>query len=161
LREKPLEVDPVNIPFSEVRIPARFLEEHPRIAQLVIDSLLDAMVSTAGCIDYDVREALEALIRTHKTLQSGLVYQTRPTNPIAANIYDLLQQAVTEGRKEIASATGVSVRDAEVLTMLLILQRLEYRYNNGRSKGRAFIDYCLQQNPNRTLSNPSAPPLIV
>ncbi len=161
LREKPLEIDPANIPFSDVRIPARFLEEHPRIAQLVIDALINAISSAPGTIDFDIRQALESLIRTYKTLQSGLVYETRPENPIAARIYDELQRAVAEGRKEIASNSGVSVRDAEIMSMLLILQRMEYRFNNGRSRGRAFIDYYTQHFPARTQPNPSASPLIV
>lgn len=161
LREKPHEVDPASIPFSDVRIPARFVEDNPRVGQLVIDALMDAISSTAGVIDYDVRQALESLIRTHKTLQSGLVYETRPENPIAASIYDKMQRAVAEGRKEIASSSGVSVRDAEIMSMLLILQRVEYRVNNGRTRGRAFIDSYSQQFPADTPANPTPSPLIV
>jgi len=161
VREKPLEIDLASIPFSDVRVPAQFLEEHPRVAQLVIDALMNAMSSTVGVIDYDVRQALESLIRTCKTLQSGLLYETRPENPIAAKIYDDLQRSVAEGRKEIASNSGVSVRDAEIISMLLLLQRMEYRFNNGRARGRAFIDYYAQHIPARTPPNPSPSPLIV
>ncbi len=106
------------------------------MAQLVIDALMDAISSTAGVIDYDVRQALDSLIRTYKTLQSGLVYETRPENPIAAAIYDTMQRVIAEGRKDIASITGVSVRDAEIMSMLLLFQRIEYRVNNGRAAPR-------------------------
>ena len=34
-----------------------------------------------------------------------------------------------------------TVRDADVLGVLVFLQRLEMRYNNGRRRGRAFRDF--------------------
>ena len=34
-----------------------------------------------------------------------------------------------------------SVRDADVLGILVFLQRLEIQHNNGRRLGRAFIDF--------------------
>lgn len=164
-REKPNELDAATaagIPFSDIRVPDGFLREHPNIARLVADAVVDAVFATAGAIDYDLREALEGLIRTYKTLQSGLVYESRPSNPVAANIYQLVQTQIDEGRKQIASKTGVSVRDAEVMAVLLILQRQEYRYNNGRKRGRAYIDHLRQFFPERAANkNPSASPLIV
>jgi len=164
-REKPNEFDAAaaaSIPFSDIRVPVRFLEEHARVWQLVADAVVAAVFATAGAIDYDLREALEALIRTYKTLESGLVYETRPSNPMAANIYQLIQTQIDEGRKQIASKTGVSVRDAEVMAMLLVLQRQEYRYDNGRKRGRAYIDHLRQLFPDRAANmHPSASPLIV
>lgn len=165
VREKRNELDAAaagSIPFSDIRVPDRFLQEHPDTAQLVADAVVDAVFATAGAIDYDLREALEALIRTYKTLQSGLVYETRPSNPVAANISQLVQTQIDEGRKEIASKTGVSVRDSEAMAALLILQRHEYRYNNGRKRGRAYIDHLRQLFPDRAVTmNPSGSPLIV
>lgn len=165
LREKPNEFDSpamANIPFSDIRIPDRFLQEHESIAEFVMNCVVEAVFAGSGVIDYDVREALESLIRTYKTLQSGLVYETRPANPVAANIYQDIQTKIDEGRKKISSETGVSVRDTEIMAMLLMLQRQEYRYNNGRKRGRAFIDYLRQFFPQRaTDMNPSASPLIV
>ena len=46
-----------------------------------------AALDTPGAVDYDVREALEALIRTYRTLESGVYYESVPANPLAANIY--------------------------------------------------------------------------
>jgi hypothetical protein len=160
-REKPLELDPAAIPFSDIRVPPQLLEERPEIGMMAMASLAVAVASTGGAIDYDVREALDALIRTSKTLQSGLVYDTRPVNPVAAAIYDRLQEGIEKGRKDIAARTGTSVRDADILGMLVVLHRLEYRYNNGRKRGRAYIDYLVQHFPMRAEANPPASPLIV
>src|SRR5271165_396753 len=48
VREKPLEIDLASIPFSDVRVPAQFLEEHPRGAQQIIVALVNAMSPTVG-----------------------------------------------------------------------------------------------------------------
>ncbi len=49
---------------------------------------------------------LDALIRTYRTLASGLIYETRPDNPYAARLQDALKNAVEELRK--ASPTEAS-----------------------------------------------------
>ncbi len=158
-REKP---DPPEvIPFHEIRVPDRFLEEHRAIFQLSLTSLVEAIAATPPAIDYDVREAIEALLRTHKTLQSGLVYESRPDNPVAGNIYGLMQEKIEEGRKEIAAKTGTSVRDAEILSSLLLLQRLEYRFNNGRKRGRAYVGHLLERFAPTVAANPASPSLIL
>ncbi len=41
----------------------------------------------------------------------------------------------------MAQRTGVhSIRDQDVLGALVFWQRMEWQHNNGRRKGRAFID---------------------
>ena len=164
-REKLNELDPAalaKIPFNEIRVPERFVHDHRDVALLVIDALADAIFATPGVIDSDVREALDALIQTHKTRQSGLVYASRPTNPVAANVYERIQAHVEEHGKEIASRTGVSVRDADVMGALLLLQRQAYHIDNGRKRGRAYIDHLRTMIPERTASmNPATSPLIL
>ncbi len=92
-------------------------------------------------MDSDVRDALESLIRTYRTLQSGLYYETRPTNLIAAGLHQQMQEAVEGLRKELAEKNAMPIRDAEILGTLVFLERVELHENNGRPRGRAFIDY--------------------
>jgi hypothetical protein len=163
-REKPIELDAsaASIPFYDIRVPAGFLREHAAIAQLVAEAVAKAVFATPGAIDYDLREALEALIRTYKTLQSGLVYESRPNNPVAAHIFEVVQKLIDDGRKQVASKTGVTFRDGEVMAMLLIMQRQEYRFNNGRKRGRAYLDRLRKMIPEDAASvAPSTSPLIV
>ena len=162
-REKPNDITALeSVPFMDIRVPERFLRENSTAAEMVAMTVVEAVLSTPGAIDYDVREALEALVRTYKTLQSGLVYESRPSNPIAANIYDSFQQNVARRRKEISSQTGVSVRDADIMAMLLVLQRDEYRYNNGRKRGRAFLDHISSFFPEHAAPmNPQTSSLIL
>ena len=89
-----------------------------------------------------MREALDALIRTYRTLQSGVYYETRPQNPLAGAVYAAMQNAVAELRRMEQESGGVTrTRDAQVLGLLVFLQRLEIDRNNGRRLGRAFIDF--------------------
>ena len=75
-------------------------------------------------MDSDVREALDSLIRTYRTLQSGLYYETRPSNLIASAVHQHVQQAVDALRKELSEKGGGAIRDAEILGMLVFLQRV-------------------------------------
>ena len=100
-----------------------------------------AAFATEGAVDFDVREALDSLIRTYRTLESGFVYESLPANPLAANIHRSVQAAVAEFRQREQQKYGMSrTRDADVLGVLVFLQRLEMERNNGRQRGRAFLD---------------------
>ena len=93
-------------------------------------------------VDLDAREAIESLVKTYRTLQSGLIYETRPQNPYAAGIQERMAQAIEELRKAMAEDAGIeTLRDKDVLATLVFLQRLEIQHNNGRTRGRAFFDF--------------------
>lgn len=106
-------------------------------------SLARAMVS-GNAVDGDAREALEAMIKTYRTLESGLIYESRPQNPYAAAIQQALKAAVDELREQIREEAGLQVsaalKDSDILGVLVFLQRLEIQHNNGRRRGRAFLD---------------------
>lgn len=165
LREKPRELDEervAEIPFADVRVPERFVREHQDLVLLASRALVEAVFSTAGATDADVREALDALIRTHRTLQSGLVYETRPDNPVSGRMYTVLQSSIAQMTKDSASRTGVSVRDSDIMAALILFQRQAYRFDNGRKRGRAFMDYLRQQLPEETEAvKPAASSLII
>jgi hypothetical protein len=102
-------------------------------------------------VDGDAREGIEALIKTYRTLESGLIYETRPNNPYAADIQEALKQGIDELRKRLAETSGMqTLRDADVLGALVFLQRLELQHNNGRRRGRAFFDFLRTYFPVQT-----------
>ncbi len=159
-REPKPQYDPKAIPNGDIRVPERFVDDQRETMLLVMLAVHDAIFETQGAIDYDAREAIESLIRTYRTLQSGLVYETRPSNLLAANIYDGTQRRLAERRKEIAQETGVSLRDVDIPGALVLLQRMEYRENNGRKRGRAFIQMLYKiRGPAHV--NPAESPLIL
>jgi hypothetical protein len=120
-------------------------------------------METGRAVDADAREALEALIRTYRTLESGLIYETRPANPYAARLQDALKDSIEELRKAGTEASGMhSLRDADILGVLVFLERIELQYANGRRRGRAFYDFLSRHFPAQPAgeSNASALKLI-
>jgi hypothetical protein len=158
--EKPHELNPDEIPNRDVNVTEEFLREHEPLLVFLGARLLESSLATAGAVDSDLREALESLIRTYRTLQSGLYYETRPSNLIAAGIHRGMQEAVEGLRKELAEKNSTPIRDAEILGTLVFLERLELHENNGRPRGRAFIDYLRAFFPQAEKSPVPASPLI-
>jgi hypothetical protein len=131
-----------DFPNTDIKVTEQFLKDHEPLLIWLTASLFRASVQTPGAVDNDIRAGLDALIRTYRTLQSGLYYESRPENPMAATIMDRMKEAVEEIRKRVAESGGVeSIRDAELLGLFVFLQRLEIQHNNGRRLGRAFIDF--------------------
>ena len=139
--EQPPAVAEDQVPNKDVRLSEDFLRGMEPLVFTLALALKRAMDS-GSAVDFDAREALDAEIRTYRTLQSGLIFETRPPNPYAAAIQQKLRDAVEELRKGLAEEKGMyTLRDADVLGVLVYLQRLELQYNNGRRRGRAFHDF--------------------
>lgn len=133
--------DPAQFPNQDIRVSEQFLRENEVLLLLLADLTLRSSLDTSGAVDGDVREALESLVRTYRTLQSGLVYESMPRNMVAGAIHERIQAAIAGVQQRLAQAGRAPFRDAAILGVLAFLQRLEIQHNNGRRKGRAFIDF--------------------
>ncbi len=134
------EVDVEQLPNRDVELTEEFLEDHKGLATFTAVSLLDAALQVPGAVDSDVREALDSLIRTYRTRQSGLYYETRPANLLASAIHQRLEQSFEEYRQRERQRAGVTaVRDAEFLGVLVFWQRFALTRNSGRRLGRSFL----------------------
>ena len=137
------------LPNADIQLKEDFIrEQEPLIVWLA--ACVARGIETSKAVDSDAREAIESLIKTYRTLQSGLIYENRPANPYAAGIQEEVKRAIAEMHKRIAEKTGMqTMRDADVLGALIFLQRLELQHNNGRRRGRAFYDFlhALMQEP--------------
>jgi len=139
--EKPAELTEADIPNRDLQITEDFLRQQEPLLTWVANALTRAM-ENGKAVDADARESIEALIRTYRTLESGLIYETRTPNPYAAGIQEALKTAIEDFRKLVAEKTGMqSLRDKDLLGTLVFLQRLELQYANGRRRGRAFFDF--------------------
>ena len=158
--EKPPEVDPKTFPNADIRVTESFLREHEPLLMFAAMALFRASMETPAVVDTDVREALDALIRTYRTAQSGLIYQTRPNNVYAAAVQARWQQSLEEFRQQSQRQAGMAtLRDTEVLGVLVFLQQLELQNNNGRRRGRAFLDF-LRSYFGAAPNGPEASPLM-
>jgi hypothetical protein len=150
--ERPAPLTAKDIPNLDIELKEGFLQEHEHEVMALSLALARAMEHEKA-VDLDAREAIESLVRTYRTLQSGLIYETRPQNSYAAGIQERLMNAIAELKKSIAHEAGVeTLRDADVLAALVFLQRLEIQHNNGRVRGRAFFDFLRAYFPEPTTS---------
>lgn len=159
--EVPPVADPETFPNRDIRVSEDFLRQNEALLVVVSIGLLGASLETPDAIDDDVKQALESLVRTWRTLQTGLEYESRPENPIAAAVFDKVQAKIKEFRQRVSqSSSPTRIHDKDVLGVLAFLQRMEIQRNNGRRLGRAFIDFLREHFPMSAKEEP-APSLIV
>jgi hypothetical protein len=155
IREKPVPLTEAEFPHKDVQLSEEFLQEHEPLVIWLSTALARAMEKERA-VDSDSHEALEALIQTYRTAQSGLIYETRPPNPYAANIQDALKQSLVALNKQIAENPEVTpLRDADILGVLVFLERLGLHHRNGRPRGRAFSDFLRTYFPAAAPDEPS------
>jgi hypothetical protein len=140
--ERPPEIDPASIPNKDVEVSEEFLRRHEVVMALIAMALYEGALKQTGATDWDMREALEALVKTYRTAQSGIVYEAVPDNRFAAGIAAAVRERLADLVKRETEARGMStLRDADILGIVVFLQRLEMSRNNGRKRSRAFLDF--------------------
>lgn len=139
--EKPVPVAADQTAYQDVKISEDFLRSREELLMFCTYTLLQAAQRTAGVIDTDVIAALEALIQTYRTLESGLIYETRPENSVAASVQRAFAASLVDYQKIRAEREGLAgLRDSEILATLVFLHRLGLQNQNGKPRGRMFLD---------------------
>jgi hypothetical protein len=136
-----------DVPNQDIRVTEQFLQQNEALVAWLGLALAGAMDSNKA-VDRDAGEALASLIQTYRTLQSGLIYETRPQNPYAAAIQQALKESVDDLTKRLNEESGMhTLRDSDVLGALVFMQRLQIQHDNGRPRGRAFYDFMRELFP--------------
>lgn len=142
LHERPVELDRNTLPNKDIRLTEEFLQNHHELVLFCSFTLADGALRTAGATDADVLTAVDALIKTHRTLESGLFYQTKAEDRLAAAVQDHFERSLEDFQKRRSSEEGLApFRNAEVLGVLAFLERSALAQRNRRPRGRAFIDF--------------------
>ena len=161
LQESREKKNPTQMPSRDFRISQGFLEKNIELVMTLQNAVLVAALRS-NAIDNDVKEALDGLVRTYKTLDSGLFYDSRPVNPMASAVFDAVQQRVAEIRNAENERGVHKLTDSQVMTVLVFLQQMEFTFNNGRKRGRCFLDNLrLAMRELREDRQPDPSPLIV
>ena len=151
-RDRLPDIDPRQFPNADIKVDEAFLQRNEALLIIIAAAVAGNALKDNNnrIIDNDVKQALASLVQTYRTLQTGLFYESRPDNPLAGLVHDGVQKDLADLR-ERAQKHGQSLRDSDILGILAFLQRLEIQHNNGRPKGRAFIDFL------RSFFRPGAP----
>jgi hypothetical protein len=101
--------------------------------------------------DREVIAAVTAMARSYQTLVgSGLVYETpsasRPQQAITSELQKMIAEYRQTEEKHLGFAT---LKDSEILQAMVFLVRMAQSRTNGRPRSRAFIDFLLEQFPER------------
>lgn len=161
LHEKLPPVDPASIPHPEIELTESFMNRNQELAIVAGRLLLVSAMNVQGAVDPDLRDALDALVRTYKSAVNGLIYETRPPNMIAAAVQDRFQQELAQFRQMVAERqNGITIPDKDLLGVLAFWQRMELQRSNGRRKGRAFIESLFSLMPPPEEAEPGAPGLV-
>ncbi len=135
------------VPHRDVEVSEDFVRQQEHLV-LILGNTLTRAMEKGKAVDGDAREALEAMIQTYRTMASGLIYETRPPNPYAADLQEALKSTIEDLRKRIEEESPThSVQDSDLLGTLIFLQRLALQYDNGRRRGRVFYDFMLDHFP--------------
>ena len=94
-------------------------------------------------------------MRSTRCLESGLIYETRPANLVAAGLQQRLRAELDRLRTEMKEQLGMeTIRDTDILGVVVMLQRMEFTRGNGRARGRAFIDFLRREFPESDAASP-------
>lgn len=144
--ENYVEINPDSMPNRDIQLSDAYLEQIDGLLNLFAGFLCSAAIETEGSTDADVRDALEALIKSYRTRQSGLIYDSVSDNALAAAIQRYFNERLEHVHREMQERTGGSpVRDADVLGALVFWQRAAHQINNGRRRGRTFITLLIHR----------------
>lgn len=146
--EKPVAVEEAQLSYPAIVVTEEMVRDQEELLLFCVYALLQAAVRTAGAIDSDVMAALEAVIQTYRTAESGLLYETRPENFVAVAVQRSFVASLNDYQKLRAERETVPpLRSSETLAMLVFLHRIAQQNQNGRPRGRMFLDLLRQMTP--------------
>jgi hypothetical protein len=132
-------------------------EREPLIAGLSF-ALAHAARSDHGLHDRDLLTALQAMARRTETLvSSGLHYSEPVTSPPVQSIISELEKMLKQYNETEQKHVGYStLKDSELLQVLVFMLRTAFARTTGRPRSRAFINFLLEQFPEREISTAQA-----
>ena len=155
--EERRQIDWKKIPFSDVEIPAEFVESHTPLMVRLISCIAEYAQDHRQVVDTDVTAALQALAGTYRTLSSGLYYEKPPDYLYQRELYHALKAEVEKFKQAETQRLGLATtRDSEIRDALIYLTQSAASRENGRPKGRAFLDLIRAQLAREASAKPAS-----
>ena len=159
-REQEPTVD--TIPFPSVEVSDAFLAEHEQFVATVGLQMIRYALAHPKTTDNDIRAAIEKLVKTYETLESGIYYESLPDEGSQIGVFRETKKFLDEYQENERKKGGIApLKENDVIRALVFLSRLAALRSNGRKRGRAFIDFLRQAYPEATAASPDEPRLIV
>ena len=148
-------------PFPETRLDRDWITTHAELVSALSYAICLFARDHRPLVDSDVIAVLKSLAETYRTLSTGIYYEKLPDYRLQTELYQALQTALTDFKKKQAQAMMSSVRDSEVRDVLMSMAQLGYVRQNGRPKGRAFLDMLRGQFTSPELEKPAASNVLI
>ena len=92
--ERPPDIKFTELPNRDIQVTEQFLRSHEPLLQFMLALVFRSAIDTPGAVDSDVQEAIAAIVKTYRTAASGLVYESRPENLVAAAIFTRIREGL-------------------------------------------------------------------
>ena len=149
--EKPrqLEDAPPQEVFPKIELSDEFLRDREPVISGILQTLGRLSRSDRSLTDREAIAALANLATSYQTLiGSGLVYEQVPPGLAQQALIEAVRQLLEEFRQVEREHLGHStLKDAEVLKVLVLTLRLAHINTSGRPRSRGFLEFLHQQFP--------------
>ena len=102
-------------------------------------------------VDQDVGQALEGLLKTYRTLESGIYYDHAPASYSAKSIYEAVKAYLDKTHSSMDESIP-RLKVGEILDCLQLQKELFIAISLPRPKSRAFLDH-IQSNVSQSLAS--------
>jgi hypothetical protein len=158
--EKPRNFDdmPADEVFPRIDVREEFVQQHRPLIAGVLQTLGRISRADRNLNDRDVIGALARMATSYQTLVgSGLLYQEPVASPAQQQLIEQLRRLLEEFREVEQRHLGrTTLRDIDIMLMLVFTLRLAHLHTSGRPRSRGFIDFLQQQFPEAPASTDTA-----
>lgn len=142
-REKPTRLE--ELPFKDVELSDNFVYEFEMLIGQIGYHVMQYTLQHPGTVDPEIIEALDKLVRTYQTEQSGIYYESLPELPGAIGLFRELKQFIEGLQKKQQERGSVgAIKTGDLIRSLVFLVRMARVNTNNRPRGRYFIDFLRQ-----------------
>ena len=119
-----------------------FVDGNQELFGILSVSLFTSVPDLEKCIDRDLHDCLEGAIAHWRTRAAGLEPAAdKPENPIAAAILERFLERIDLFQKHREEEGQRTIANADILSMLVFLRLYGKSRDNGRSRGRSFLQF--------------------
>jgi len=138
---------PADTPLLDVTAPSDLIHMHQQLMGALAFSIAKFCAAHPETTDSDVIAALLALAETHKTLTTGIYYETQPTGLTSRELYAAVTTFLGELKQQVQQSGRAGPKDSEIFHLLVFLYRMGLLRTNGRPRSRRYVEFLRAQFP--------------
>lgn len=139
-REKPTKLD--ELPFKDVALSDNFVYEFEMFIGQIGYHIMHYALQNPRTVDQEIIDALDKLVRTYQTEQSGIYYESLPEESGALGLFREVKLFIDGLQKQQQERGNIAaVKTGDLIRSLVFLLRMACVNTNGRPRGRYFIDF--------------------